>query len=76
MYPLDVQGHASSGALHDAALLSLHIFAHAVRASLNFCLVWADMFCGAASQYLFGIIDSPTGRMTRYTALTGTLFDV
>ena len=34
------------------------------------------MFCGAASQYLFGIIDSPTGRMTRYTAITGTLFDV
>ena len=55
--------------------LNAFAFANAIRASLNFRLVWADMFRGAASQYACGLIDTAKGRMTRYTAATGKLFD-
>ena len=34
------------------------------------------MYRGAASQYTLGLVDTPKGRMTRYTALTGSIFDI
>jgi hypothetical protein len=57
--------------------LGAFALANAVCASLDWDHSWEDMQRGAELQYQLGVIRGPSGKLaTRYSALTGRLFDL